>query len=406
MILSHKIRLAPNNRQASFFDRCAGTARFTWNLGLARWRELYEAGEKTGWRKINAEVNARKKDDLAWLYELPCEVTNNAMRDLGKSFQNFFRRVKAGDSKVGYPRFKSKKRAKPSFGLEARQTKLKGKKIKLPKLGWVKTREKLRFPGKILSARITKTAGHWYASINVEVDGSWSYPHSCENQAEVVGIDLGLKDLAVLSDGTRIEATRVLRKNELKLRRINKELARRTKGGKNWYKTKEKLSRLHKRITDIRRDVTHKMTTNIVKHFGVIGVEDLCVKGMARTNLAKSVHDAAMSEALRQLEYKAPLAGGTIIKADRWYPSSKTCHVCGVIRESLTLNIRQWACDSCGTEHDRDDNAAQNLRNMAAARAVTTCCHGSSGSPTTLSRGTKLPSGQESSNPTTLVEGC
>jgi len=378
-ILSHRIRLEPNNAQASFFARCAGASRFVWNLGLARWKELYEAGEKTSWQKINAEVNARKKQDLAWLYSLPCAITNKSLSDLGLAFSSFFRRVKSGDAKAGYPRFKAKKKVKPSFELDSRNVVFEGKRIRIPKLGWVKTSEELRFPGKICTTRITKHAGHWYVSVAVEVDDSWVYPHRCENQTEVVGIDLGVNDLAVLSDGTRFRAPRVLRKKEIKLRRLNKELSRRTKGGRNWNKTKKKLSTLHKNIADVRKDTIHKMTTRIVSKFGVIGVEDLCVKGMARTRLAKSIHDAAFSEVLRQLDYKSELAGSTLVKADRWFPSSKTCHVCGTVVDKLPLSVRQWTCNSCGIDHDRDDNAAQNLKNLAVDHTVTAYCHESAG---------------------------
>jgi putative transposase len=327
--------------------------------------------------------------------EIPWAVSNNALQDLDNAFSHFFRRVKLGQ-KPGYPRFKSKKRSTPSFAIEARALRFDGRRIKLPKLGWVRTRQELRFPGKILSARFTKRAGHWYVSIMVEIDESrWSYPHRCETQA-AVGIDRGVVDLAVLSSGEKIEAPRVLRQYEDKLRQLNKELSRRTKGGQNWQKTKAKLGRLHERIANIRRDVTHKLTTSIVRRFRWIGIEDLCVKGMARTRLAKSIMDAAMAEVGRQLNYKAPLAGSTIVRADRFYPSSKTCSVCGVVYADLVLGERRWTCDTCGADHDRDVNAAKNLEALAAALAVTACRQGSAGPD--LRVGTKLPLGQESSS--------
>lgn len=394
MILGQRIRLNPNNVQATFFERCAGTARKVFNDGLARWQELRETGGKPNWRALNGELNAHKAADFPWMSELPWAVPNNALRDLGNAFSHFFRRVKAGDAKVGYPRFKSKKRDAPSFAIEARALQLDGKRIKIPKLGWVRTRQELRFPGKVLSARFTKRAGHWYLSIQVEIADSWVYPHRCETQA-VVGVDLGVVDLAVLSTGEKIEAPRVLRTHDKRLRRFGKELARRTKGGANWSKTKGKLGRLHERIANVRKDVTHKLTARIVRDFRTIGVENLNVKGMAANGrLAKSVMDAAMSEVLRQLDYKAELAGSVVMKADRWYPSSKMCSACGVIRESLPLGVRQWTCESCGTEHDRDDNAAQNLKIVAAAHAATAQCQGSSGREKSS---VKLPFGWESS---------
>ena len=392
IILGQRIRLDPNNVQASWFARCAGTARFAYNFGLARWKELYEAGEKPNWRMLNAELNVRKRTDFAWMREIPWAVPNRALADLGSAFAHFFRRVKVGD-KPGYPRFKKRGRCRESFAIEARALAFADRRIKVPKLGWVRTRQPLRFPGKMLSARFSKRAGHWYLSVQVEIDESkWSYPHRCETQA-AVGIDRGLIDLAVLSTGEHIEAPRALRRHERKLRRLNKELSRRTRGGKNWHRTKAHLARLHERIASIRRDLTHKLTTDIVRRFALIGTEDLNVVGMsANKHLAKSVADAAMSEVGRMLHYKAPLAGSCVVEADRWYPSSKTCHVCCSVRDALPLSVRRWTCECCGSEHDRDENAAKNLEALAAAQAVTACRHRSAGVP---SRDSKLPLGQE-----------
>jgi len=397
MILGQRIRLDLNNVQATFFERCAGAARFTFNWGLARWQERYAVGEKPSWQSLNAELNTRKAVDFPWMAGIPWTVSNKALADLGNAFTNFFRRAKAGE-KPGYPRFKSKKRTTPAFAGEGRVLQFDGKKVKIPKLGWVRTRQELRFPGRVLSARFTKRADHWYVSVQVEVSDSWVYPHHCENQT-AVGVDLGVVDLAVLSTGERVEAPRALRAHEKQLRRLNKELSRRAKGGANWRKTKAKLGRLHERVANVRKDVTHKLTASLVSRFGVIGIEDLNVAGMARSlRLGKSVMDAAMAEAARQLGYKATLAGGIIVKADRWFPSSKACSACGVVRDTLPLGVRRWVCETCGTEHDRDVNAAINLKNLAAAHAVTACRHESSG----LLRETKLSLGQESSSDANL----
>lgn len=393
MILGQRIRLDPNDVQATFFDRCAGTARFVFNWGLARWQEQYEAGDKPSWAKLNGELNTVKGTESPWMVELPWAITNRALADLGAAFTNFFRRAKAGQ-KPGYPRFKSKRRSMPAFAIEGRALTFDGKRVKIPKLGWVRAREALRFPGKILSARFTKRAGHWYVSIQVEVDESrWSYPHRCESQT-AVGVDLGLVDLAVLSTGERIEAPRALRTHEKRLRMLQKRLSRRTQGGKNWYKTKAQVQKLYERITNIRRDVTHKLTAGLVGRFRWIGIEDLNVAGMTKNRrLAKSVMDAAMSEVGRQLVYKAPLAGSEVVIAGRWYPSSKTCSRCSVVYVGLVLGERRWTCDTCGTEHDRDENAAINLR--TAALAGIACRQGSTGPG--RKTGTKLPLGQESS---------
>ncbi len=391
-VLAHRIRLDPNNVQATWLERCAGTARFTYNWGLARWNELYEAGEKPSWYKLSAELSARKAAEFPWMKVPPCSVTNGALRDLGSAFSHFFRRVKAG-KKPGYPRFKAKKRAAPNFYIEGRALTLDGRRIKIPKLGWMRMREALRFPGRIVSARFKKHAGRWYVSLQVEIDESrWSYPHRCESQA-TVGVDLGVRDLAVLSTGERVEAPRALRRHATKLRLLSKELSRRTKGGKNWHKTRAKLARLHERIANIRRDVAHNLTAALVRRFRRIGIEDLAVSGMARTWLAKSVHDAGMAEVRRQLAYKAPLAGGAVVVADRWFPSSKTCSGCGAVYSGLTLSEREWTCNECGAVHDRDVNAAINLKALAEAHSVIACRHGSAGA--SCKTGTELPLGQE-----------
>jgi putative transposase len=391
-VLSHRIRLDLNNVQTTWMNRCAGTSRYTFNWGLASWEKLYEEGEKVSWQKLNKMLNAEKPD---WMKALPWKIPNAALEDLGKAFTNFFRRVKAGE-KPGYPKFKKKGRSKEAFAIEGRAISVDGRKLRVPKLGWVKLRETLRFPGKLLSARFSKHAGHWYVSLQIDVDDSWRYPHRCETQA-VTGIDLGVVDLAIFPNGFRVPAPRVLRALEKRLRLLNKELARRRKGGKKWLKTKAKIQKLHARIAAVRNDATHKLTAQVVRHFRWIGLENLNVKGMVKNHrLAKSVMDASMGEVRRQLVYKAALSGSTVVFADRWYPSSKTCSACSVVYKDLTLSDRRWTCDACGVTHDRDVNAAINLRTLAEAHSVTACRQGSSGS-LGLTQGTKLPLGQESS---------
>lgn len=393
MILGQRIRLDPNNAQQTFLVRCAGTARFAYNWGLARWKAQYAAGEKPSWQVLNRELNACKATDFPWMAELPWKVPSGALADLGAAFRGFFRRVEAGVRVAGYPRFKKKGRCQEGFAVEGRALRFEERRVYVPKLGWVRTRQGLRFPGKVVAARFALRAGHWYVSVQVEVDESWAYPHRCETQA-VVGVDLGLVHLAVPSEGEPTDAPRALRFYEDRLRRLNKELARRTEGGANWRKTKAKLAKCHERIANLRRDVTHKLTSQLVHDFRWIGIEDLNVAGMAKNrHLAKSVADAAMAEVRRQLAYKSPLAGATLVVADRWFPSSKACSVCGVVRESLPLGVRQWTCDACGAVHDRDLNAAYNLRNLAAAHAVRACRQGSAGAG--LAARVELPRGQE-----------
>jgi putative transposase len=377
--------------------RYAGAARFAYNWGLNRWQEMRSMGEKPSWQVLNADLNARKATEFPWLTGVPWRVANGALEDLGSAFTNFFRRCKQGERRKGYPRFKSRKRSHTGFCIEGRAAKFVGKTVRLPKIGSLRLSEPLRFPGKVLSVRVTERAGHWYISAQIDVDETkWTYRNRCENQAATVGVDLGVVDLVVLSNGERVAAPRPLHAKEDALRKLNKEMARRKKGGANWLKTKARLGRLHEKIANVRRDVAHKFTASLVRRFGVIGVESLNVSGMMQGRLSKSVNDAAMVEILRQVQYKASLAGCIVVEADRWFPSSKTCSVCGMVYRELSLNERTWTCAGCGTEHDRDVNAAQNLKKLAEARSATACRHESAGS--VRKNGTKLSLGQEFSS--------
>lgn len=380
MKLSHRIRLYPNNKQATYMARAAGVTRFAWNWGLARWKELYEAGGKPSWQGLSAELNAIKREQFPWMLEVTKWAPNKSLNDLGNAFTNFFRRVKDGDIKKGYPKFKKKGKCKEQFYVAGEVLKFDGHRVRISKLGWVKMAESVRFPGHILGARFSRRAGKWYISVHVKVDEHrWSYPHRCESQA-VVGVDLGLIHLAIPSKGKPTDAPRALRFYERGLKRLQWELARRTKGGLNWRKTKLKIQKTYEKIANTRGDVTHKLTAELIRNFRWIGIEDLNVKGMAANKrLAKSVLDAALFEVRRQLEYKALLAGNTVVVADRFYPSSKRCSACGHILKDLSLSVRKWICPICFTEHDRDRNAAINLEQLAAGYAVKACGAGSSG---------------------------
>src|SRR3989440_11185744 len=278
--------------------------------------------------------------------------------DVAASFKNFFEGSKAG-RKTGYPQFKSKKRSRQSFYLANDKLTVGDHWIDVPKLGRVNMAEKLRFSGKILSARISRTADWWFVSITVEMPDVLA-----ENPCPPVGIDVGLNRLSTLSDGRRYENQRPLRHLLKKLRRLNKELARRTKGGKNWQKTREKLGRLHAEIACIRLDWLHKLTTEIAKSSGIVAIEDLHVKGLIRNRcLSRSFSDAAVGKLLDLLESKVPRQGGMLLKVDRFFPSSQLCHYCGTRKEDLTLADRLFVCPNsdCGYVGDRDENAAYNL---------------------------------------------
>ena len=370
MILAHKIALDPNVEQAVYFARACGTARFAWNWALSEWQRQYKEGGKPSEAALRKQLNTAKREQFPWMLEVTKVAPQQAIKNLGAAFKRFF------EGKAKYPRFKKKGihdsfRAENGPGTFA----FDEKRIKLPVVGWVKMRETLRLEGKILSATVSRVADRWFVSVTVEV--AHQVP-ARENQA-VGGVDLGVKALATMSDGGAVEGPKALRFNLKKLRRLSRSLSRKVKGSANRRKAKAKIARLHTRISNIRKDGLHKLTTELVNRFAVIGIEDLNVKGMmANGKLSRAVADMSFHEFRRQLDYKAAMAGTRIVVADRWFPSSKTCSDCGHVVPTLPLSVRDWVCPACGSVHDRDRNAAINLMNIAASSAVTTCGAGSS----------------------------
>jgi putative transposase len=243
-------------------------------------------------------------------------------------------------------------------------------------IGWVRMREAVRFCGSLKRATVSFDGGRWFVSVIIETDDVQPVTQPCE----AVGVDLGVSVLATLSTGEAVAGPKSHTMALKRLRRTNKALARKRRGSANFRKAKQRLARLHARIANVRRDATHKLTTRLTKTFKVIGIEDLNVRGMAANRrLARSVMDAGFYELRRQLNYKSRLYGSRIVVADRWYPSSKTCSCCGVVKETLDLRKRTFTCDDCGFEADRDHNAAMNLARLAANSAVTACGEARSG---------------------------
>jgi putative transposase len=358
MIKAHKIRLHPTPEQANYFARAAGTARFTFNWAVAEWQKQYEAGGKPSALALRRQFNEIKREQFPWVYEVTKCAVEGAFMDVAAAFKNFFEGRKAG-RKTGYPKFKSKRRSRPSFYLANDKFTVGDHWIDVPKLGRVNMAETLRFSGKILSARISKTAAWWFVSVTVEIADAIS----C-NMHPPVGIDVGLNRLATLSDGRQFENQRPLAHQLKKLRRLNKALARRCIGGKNWLKTKDKLGRVHYEIASLRLDWLHKLTTEIATTSGIVAVEDLHVKGLIRNRcLSRSFSDAAVGKLLDLLESKVPRQGGRLLKVDRFFPSSQLCHCCGARKEDLTLGDRLFVCPNsdCGYIGDRDENAALNI---------------------------------------------
>ena len=358
MIKAHKIRLNPTPEQAHYFAKAAGTARYTFNWAVAEWKRQYEAGEKPSALKLRTQFHALRREQFPWTYDVTKCAVEGAFIDMAAAFKNFFEGRKAG-RKTGYPKFKSKKRSRQSFYLANDKFAVGDHWIDVPKLGRVNMAESLRFKGKILSARISKNASWWFVSITVEMPDEM-----ISNQKPPVGIDVGLNRLATLSDGRWYENQRPLTHQLKKLRRLNKELARRTKGSKNWQKTKEKLGRLHAEIACMRLDWLHKLTTEIAKTSGIVAIEDLHVKGLIRNRcLSRSFSDAAVGKLLALLESKVPCQGGMLLKVDRFFPSSQLCHCCGARKADLALADRVFVCPNpdCGYVGDRDENASWNI---------------------------------------------
>lgn len=370
MYLGHRIRLNPNNVQATYLARAAGTARFAYNWALAEWQRQYEACKldpalpKPNEGALRRQLNAIKREMFPWMLEVSKNAPQMAIKQLGRAFQNFFE----GSSR--YPRFRRKGRD-DRFTLTNDQFYVEGERIRIPKLGWVRMRESLRHPGRIISASIVRIADHWYASIVVDTIASFSPP--AQNHG-AVGVDLGVSTLATLSTGETFTGPKALRSLLARLKRLSRSLSRKVKGSRNYARAKMKLARLHARIADIRRDALHQLTTSITRRFHTIGIEDLNVKGMLGNHrLARAIADMSFGELRRQLVYKTAWRGGQLIVVDRWCPSSKMCSSCDHRLDRLDLHVRKWCCPGCGAQHDRDVNAAINLRNMAVSSTVAAC---------------------------------
>jgi len=380
MIRVHKIKLNPNSAQSEYFVKACGVARHAYNWALGRWIGQYEAGLKPSESALRREYNAIKPVEFPWALEITKNAPQQAIKNVGTAFQNFFRRVKNGDKKPGYPKFK-KKGVHDSFRADngpqtagADAVSVDGKRVKLPVIGWVRMRESVRFPGQIKSAVVSKMADGWHVALAIETEAQ------LERKANngTVGVDLGIKALAVLSNGETVEGPKPHKILLKRLRRLNQSLSRKVKGSANWRKAKTKLSRLHKRIADIRNDAAHKLTTRLATEFDTVAIEDLNVSGMVQNHcLARSIMDGGFGELRRQIEYKAQMTGSNVVIVDCWFPSSRTCSSCGVIH-IMPLSSRRMVCD-CGNDMDRDLNAARNLAKYAASSAVSACGASSSG---------------------------
>lgn len=384
MTLAHRIRLVPSAEQETYFRKACGVARFAYNWALAQWLRQHQAGEKSNEVALRRALNAIKHEQFPWMREVTKNAPQQAIKNLGRAYANFFDDLKAyrrGDlpwKRVRAPKFKKKGKTRDAFradnGCDAKHpdaVTVDGKRVKLPVIGWVRMREEVRFAGKIVSVTVSREADAWYASFTIEVPEE----PAAHVLANTVGVDLGVSALAARSDGLpKTPGPKPLRRYLKKLTRLSRALSRKQRGSNNRAKAKTTLARLHARIRHIRQDALHKLTTGLVRAAATIVIEDLNVAGMlANRHLSRAIADLGFFECRRQLEYKTARAGGALIVADRWYPSSKLCSVCEGKNETLALSERTWTCASCGTSHDRDVNAARNLARYPESWAGSAC---------------------------------
>ena len=307
------------------------------------------------------EFNSIKGSEFPWTVEVSKWAPQKAIQDLGDAFKRFFKKTSR------YPKFKKKSSSKTSFYLGLNAFKVTGKYLKVSKLAQpIKMAQVVRFDGDVKSVVISRDAcGDWYASFQVNLPEDYQDPRRCES-TDMVGVDLGISILATLSTGEKIENPKTLKNHERKLKRLQRVVSRRKRGSSNRARARLRLALAHRKVSRIRTNYLHCLTSRLVRIFRVIGVEDLNVRGMVRNRrLAKSILDAAFREFRRQVEYKSVLAGSNVAVAARFFPSSKTCSSCGHKITELPLHIRMWDCPACGAHHDRDVNAAINLEHVA-----------------------------------------
>jgi IS605 OrfB family transposase len=368
--LRYNFRLYPTPAQQQALARAFGCARVVYNDALYSRRESHAAGLpylSDGDLSRLVITEAKKTGERAWLGEVSTVVLQQALADLNAAYRNFFASItgRRKGPKVAPPRYRSRKdnRQAIRFTRNARFSFTSGGKLRLPKIGNVPVRWSRDLPSDPSSVTVVKDASdRYFASFVVQTTDAPPPPVEAE-----VGIDLGLASFAVLSDGTVIDNPRVLRRAERRLKKAQKALSRKAKGSANRVKARIRVSKLHARVKDTRRDHAHQLSTRIIRDNQAVYVEDLCVTGLARTKLAKSVHDAGWSQFVDMLEYKATRYGRYFARIGRFEPTSQICSVCGVKDGPKPLHVREWRCPACGVNHDRDVNAARNI--LAAGRA-------------------------------------
>lgn len=360
-----KYRIYPNESQRDQIARTLGCCRFVYNRALDVKKTAYsETGKSIATNDLIKMIPAWKRDpETSWLAQVDSMALQQSIRDLDRAYKNFFRRVREG-GKPGFPKFKSRRHARQSYRTNGGKV-LDRNHIALPKLGTVRAKVSRPLQGRFISVTVSLDAAGRYFATFLCIDVPSKDAPATDRE---VGIDLGVETLATLSDGTKIENPRHLKKYERKLAREQRRLSRRKgarkgeKQSRRYLKQRKRVARIHANIADARTDALHKVTTMLADENQVLCMEDLNAKGMVRNHhLAKAVTDASFGEFARLLEYKCDERGRSLVKIGRFYPSSKTCSACGHRLDALPLSVRSWDCPACGAHHDRDVNAARNI---------------------------------------------
>ena len=351
-IRSHKIALDTTVEQRSWFSQQCGYARFAFNHALSDFKT--ESGH---WKELNKRFNMVSKRGIEWAKGMDQRAALFGIKNLGDAIS----RWRSGQNR--FPK-KKKRRDRQSYSTDPTSVTIKGKRIRLPKIGWVRMFQKLRFTGEVVKVTVSRTAHRWFVSITVDT-GKTNAPRDTRG-LPVIGIDVGINSLATLDNGKQYPNPRPLKRYERKLKREQRRLSKKAYLSNNWYKQKRKIERLHYRIACIRIDAQHKATTEIVERAGVIGIETLKITNMLKNKkLAKALSDSALGGFLAKLKSKAGVLGIPVVEAHQFFASSKTCSRCEHKKDELSLSERQYHCDICGYSVDRDVNAAINLKHLA-----------------------------------------